>query len=83
MSTMRRMIERGKTAVEAASDQDADLISEMSEEVAHSERQTYLQDAITDIHHYADHYGLDWDDALDELHYQAEKGTPLDEVAWP
>jgi hypothetical protein len=81
MSTMQRMIERGEAAVEAASDQDANALAQMSEEVAHSERQMYLQDAITNIHHYADHYGLSWGDALNELHYQAEKGTPLEE-AW-
>jgi len=80
---MRRMIERGEAAVEAASDQDADVLAEMSKEAAHSEREMYLCDAVTNIHHYADHYGSDWKNALDELHYEAEKGTPLDEVPWP
>ncbi len=80
MTTMRMMIKRGRAAVEAASDQDPEILAGMSEETAHSERETFLNNAITNIHHCADHYGLDWESALDEFHYQAEKGTPLDEV---
>lgn len=80
MTTMRGNIEKGEAAVEAASDQDANDLAKMSKEGAHSDRETYLLDAITNIHHYADYYSLEWDYALSELHYEAEKGTPLDEV---
>jgi hypothetical protein len=50
---MRVMIEKGKAAVEAASDQNADDLARMSRDAAHTEREMHLCDAITNIHHYA------------------------------
>ena len=44
--------------------------------------ETFLGDAITNIHHYADYHGLEWDEALSDPHYEPEKGTPRDEEAW-
>lgn len=71
--TYNDLVAHGDAAVKVATDYDPEETGRMSPEDRREERQTYLRDAITSLHHWADYHGLDWEHGLDELHYDAER----------
>lgn len=80
MGTLRDKINNAEDALVASTGYDKISLGRMTAEDQQVERETYVRDLLTDLHHYCDHHGLDYDElTTSDLHYEAEKGHDLDE----